>query len=120
MTNHYTPQAQPSDVGFGYIQETQVAIEENTGPKSPLKSAMKVPGTPRVNASRDGPLSPRFQDGPLSPRFADGPGPLSPTFRQEQLVEKHETFVEKEQAKDLVSAHYEYIFLCRVLTCCRK
>ncbi|KAI9866035.1 MAG: hypothetical protein M1813_002002 [Trichoglossum hirsutum] len=93
MTNHYQPQPQPSDVGFGYISESDpskhttypgVAVEEedkNTRyltPGSPLKSAMKSPGTPRNIKS-----------------------PLSPTFREEQLLEKREQLTEKEQAKDL-------------------
>ena len=29
--------------------------------------------------------------------------PLSPTFREEQILEKHEDMTEKEQAKDLVN-----------------
>lgn len=41
---------------------------------------MKVPGTPG--------------------RKIDNP--LSPTFREEQILEKHEEMTEKEQAKDLV------------------
>jgi len=49
-------------------------------PASPLKSAMKVPGTPA--------------------RRLDNP--LSPTFREEQILEKTEEETEKEQAKDLV------------------
>lgn len=48
-------------------------------PGSPLKSAMKIPGTPG--------------------RRIDNP--LSPTFREEQILEKHEELTEKEQAKDL-------------------
>lgn len=43
---------------------------------------MKVPGTPG--------------------RKIDNP--LSPTFREEQILEKHEEKTEKEQAKDLVCA----------------
>jgi hypothetical protein len=50
-------------------------------PKSPLKSAMKAPGTPgRALAN-----------------------PLSPTFREEQLLEDREKNTDKEQARDLVS-----------------
>lgn len=49
-------------------------------PGSPLKSAMKIPGTPG--------------------RRIDNP--LSPTFREEQILEKEEQDTEKEQAKDLV------------------
>lgn len=50
-------------------------------PKSPLKSALKVPGTPARQLEN----------------------PLSPTFREEQILEKHEAEAEKENAKDLVS-----------------
>lgn len=50
-------------------------------PASPLKSAMKVPGTPG--------------------RRIDNP--LSPTFREEQILEKHENMTDKENARDLVS-----------------
>lgn len=51
--------------------------------KSPLKSAMKVPGTPAR----------RFDN------------PLSPTFREEDMLEKREGATDKEQARDLVSRH---------------
>jgi hypothetical protein len=94
MTNHYQPQPQPSDVGFGYISESDpsrhatypgVAVEEDDKsaryltPGTPLKSAMKSPGVPRNIKS-----------------------PLSPTFREEQILEKQEQLTEKEQAQDLV------------------
>jgi hypothetical protein len=49
--------------------------------KSPLKSAMKVPGTPAR----------RFDN------------PLSPTFREADILEKREAGTDKEQARDLVS-----------------
>ncbi|KAH7023354.1 hypothetical protein EDB80DRAFT_697241 [Ilyonectria destructans] len=48
-------------------------------PKTPLKSAMKVPGTPA--------------------RPFDNP--LSPTFREEDILEKRELSTEKEQARDV-------------------
>lgn len=79
-------QSQPSDVGFGYISnepvEQQATWKKNVnGPLSPpLKSALKTPGTPGRMLN-----------------------PLSPTFREEQMLEKHEEDTEKEQAKDLVS-----------------
>ncbi|TAQ88395.1 hypothetical protein B7494_g3256 [Chlorociboria aeruginascens] len=84
-TQSYMAQAQPSDIGFGYISQNDsknsqgVAVEVPLTPASPLKSAMKVPGTPGR----------RFDN------------PLSPTFREEQILEKHEEMTEKEQAKDL-------------------
>jgi hypothetical protein len=79
-------QSQPSDVGFGYISndpvEQHATLKPNmNGPASPpLKSALKTPGTAGRILS-----------------------PLSPTFREEQILEKHEEDTEKEQVKDLVS-----------------
>ncbi|EDN98016.1 hypothetical protein SS1G_12873 [Sclerotinia sclerotiorum 1980 UF-70] len=81
-TQAYMAQSQPSDIGFGYISENRqsqgVPIEMPLTPSSPLKSALKVPGTPG-----------RMMN------------PLSPTFREEQILEKHEEMTEIEQAKDL-------------------
>ncbi|KAI1485943.1 hypothetical protein F5X96DRAFT_682410 [Biscogniauxia mediterranea] len=74
-------QAQPADVGFGYINDdthTQ-SVNMPMTPKTPLKSAMKVPGTPAR----------KFEN------------PLSPTFREEDILEKREQDTEKEQARDL-------------------
>jgi hypothetical protein len=98
-TNHYAPQPQPADIGFGYLstnrasQAASVEMEETDNkylppptPRSPLasplKSALKSPGAP--------------------PR--DMANILSPTFREEQVLEKEEEKTEKEQAKDLVSS----------------
>lgn len=101
-TNHYMAQPQPSDVGFGYVNRsrhesvempdtdnneypitTTVLKAPPKGPlKSPLKSAMKTPGAP--------------------PR--DFGAVLSPTFKEEQFLEKTEDYTEKIQAKDLVSS----------------
>lgn len=82
-TQTYMAQSQPSDIGFGYISQNDPSrqVEVPLTPGSPLKSAMRVPGTPGR----------RFDN------------PLSPTFREEQILEKHEESTEKEQAKDLVS-----------------
>jgi hypothetical protein len=69
-----------SDVGFGYVSEqhpTQFAMAPLT-PASPLKSALKTPGTGKLN-------------------------PLSPTFREEVMLEKEEKKTERENARDLVS-----------------
>ena len=82
------PEPQPSDVGFGYVSENQASkhaslAEVPMTPNSPLKSALKVPGTPGKN------------------------NPLSPTFQEEQALEKAEGHTEKENAKDLVSAGRE-------------
>ncbi|KAF7194979.1 hypothetical protein HII31_03653 [Pseudocercospora fuligena] len=86
---HFMAQPQVSDVGFGYVNKHDSVEMPNTDyeppvtaremPKSPLKSAMKTPGAP--------------------PR--DLHNILSPTFKQEEVLEKHEKFTEKEQAKDL-------------------
>ncbi|KAL9076716.1 MAG: hypothetical protein Q9161_000701 [Pseudevernia consocians] len=84
-TRHLMPQLQPSDVGFGYMADNQASkhssyagVEVPLTPNSPLKSALKPPGTPG--------------------RLAN---PLSPTFHEEQILEKHEDHAEKENAKDL-------------------
>lgn len=81
------PQPQPSDVGFGYVSDNQASkhtsfagVEVPLTPSSPLKSALKPPGTPA--------------------RFVN---PLSPTFREEQILEKQEEKTEKQNAADLVS-----------------
>lgn len=93
-TNHYTPQAQPSDVGFGYMKEQHISVEmEETDPRylppptprtpgGPLKSALKSPGAPpkHVNAI------------------------LSPTFKEEEVLDKAEGDTDKVQAQDLVSS----------------
>jgi len=85
-TNHYKPQAQPSDIGFGYVQPVEMEETDRKylpppTPMSPLKSALKSPGAP--------------------PRTAETMI-LSPTFREEQMLEKREAMTEKEQQKDLV------------------
>lgn len=72
-------QAEPGDVGFGYIGANRESIAMPMTPRSPLKSALKVPGTPgRALAN-----------------------PLSPTFQEEQVLEAKEKTTEKDQAKDL-------------------
>ena len=82
-TRFLMAQPQPSDVGFGYVADNQASkhasfAEVPMTPNSPLKSALKVPGTPgRLN-------------------------PLSPTFKEEQILEKSEKDAEKQNAKDLV------------------
>ena len=84
-TRHLMPEPQPSDVGFGYVADNSgskhasfAGVEVPITPASPLKSALKVPGTPgRLN-------------------------PLSPTFHEEQLLEKEEEKTEQQNAKDLV------------------
>ncbi|KAH8650243.1 hypothetical protein BGZ60DRAFT_462623 [Tricladium varicosporioides] len=73
-------EAQPSDIGFGYINDpSRQPVEVALTPASPIKSAMKVPETPGQKIDN----------------------PLSSNFREEQILEKHEETTEKEQARDL-------------------
>jgi hypothetical protein len=79
-------QPQPADIGFGYISKGAPNRESAAvpmTPKTPLKSAMRVPGTPAK----------KFDN------------PLSPTFREEDILEKREQHTEKEQARDVVRVH---------------
>lgn len=85
-TRYLMPQPQPSDVGFGYMSDNQASkhssyagVEVPLTPASPLKSALKPPGTPG--------------------RFTN---PLSPTFQEEQILEKREEHTDEQNAKDLV------------------
>lgn len=74
-------QAQPADVGFGYISDdtrTQTVNMPMT-PGSPLKSAMKIPGTPARRLEN----------------------PLSPTFREEDILESREKDTEAAQKRDV-------------------
>lgn len=94
-------EAKPSDIGFGYIADNTATrhVEIQVGPASPgLKSAMKVPGTPGR----------KFDN------------PLSPTFREEQILEKQEEITEKQQAKDLVRLWLMQILGKLALTSYRK
>lgn len=99
-TTHYMAQPQPADVGFGYINkhdsvempdENQGYYAPNTpktgGLKSPLKSAMKTPGAApkELNAI------------------------FSPTFKNEDLLEKQEKQTEKEQERDIVRLPYLHL-----------
>lgn len=77
-TNSYIAQEQVADMGFGYINDGSRAVEVPATPASPLKSALRAPGTPGRILS-----------------------PMSATFREEQVLEKQEASTEKEQAKDL-------------------
>jgi hypothetical protein len=90
-TNHYTPQPQVGDVGLSYVagvemEETDRRYLPPPTPRTPggaLKSAMKSPGAP--------------------PRTPGAASIMSPTFYEEQKLEKHEASTDKEQAQDLVS-----------------
>ncbi|KAK5101581.1 hypothetical protein LTR70_000692 [Exophiala xenobiotica] len=74
----------PSDVGFGYLADNGPVEQHATIPVAygaggqPLKSAMKTPGT--------------------TTRLVN---PMSPTFREEQMLEREEEHTEKQQAKDI-------------------
>ncbi|SMR55424.1 unnamed protein product [Zymoseptoria tritici ST99CH_1A5] len=85
----YMAQPQVSDVGFGYVNKHESVEMPDTDynppltakmPMSPLKSAMRTPGAPPKNF---------------------GAAILSPTFKEEQMLEKHEQHTDKQQAKDL-------------------
>lgn len=76
-------QSQPGDVGFGYINNRESVAVPMT-PRSPLKSAMRVPGTPARRLEN----------------------PMSPTFAQEDMLEKKEARTAKDQKKDLVCAAF--------------
>ena len=88
-SNHYMAQPQPSDVGFGYVRHESVEMpdtDNNDYPSmprtpGPLKSAMKTPGA--------------------APK--DFRSILSPTFKEDEVLEKQEAQTEKTQAQDLVS-----------------
>ena len=82
LTTHYIPQPQVSDVGFGYMSSDEIkhtSVEVPMTPKTPMRSALKVPGTPG--------------------RLLD---PRSPTFNEEVALEKQELATEKQNAVDLV------------------
>jgi hypothetical protein len=109
-TNHYKPQPQVSDVGLSGLSYVSAVEMEETDrrylppptprtPGGPLKSALKSPGAP--------------------PRTPGAASILSPTFREEQQLEKVEASTDREQAKDLVRSLRTN---CRDqhLTACRK
>lgn len=79
------PQSQPGDIGFGYINSNPESVTMPMSPRSPLKSAMRAPGTP-----------------------GRGLNPLSPTFREEELLEKREAHTDGEQVKDLVCKYFHH------------
>lgn len=90
-STHLAPQPQPADVGFGYIgdrasahsSKIAAAVDVPMTPRSPLKSALKSPGAP--------------------PRMIPSQNPLSPTWQEEDMLDKEEDKTEKQQQKDVVS-----------------
>ncbi|KAL9944501.1 hypothetical protein ACHAQF_006601 [Verticillium nonalfalfae] len=72
------PQSQPGDIGFGYINNRE-SVNVPMTPKTPLKSAMRVPGTPAR----------KFEN------------PMSPTFKEEEFLDKRESHTSKAQRRDL-------------------
>lgn len=83
MTSASAGQPTPSDVGFGFVADNDPS-RHATYPETPLRSAMKTPGTPGRHLN-----------------------PLSPTFDEENALEKREESTEHTQAKDLVSSIVE-------------
>lgn len=84
-SQYLAPQAQPGDIGFGYIGHRESvqygqAVEMPLSARSPLKSALRSPGAPVRKIEQN---------------------PLSPTWNEEEKLEKMEESTEKEQAKDL-------------------
>jgi hypothetical protein len=105
-SNHFMAQPQVSDVGFGYVQNKHESVEmpdtdNNDYPamKTPLKSALKTPGAP--------------------PRDF-GQAMLSPTFKEEQQLEKDQAHTDKEQARDLVNYLPSTIYVVIELTSCAE
>lgn len=76
-------QSQPGDIGFGYINNRE-SVNVPMTPKTPLKSAMRVPGTPAR----------KFEN------------PMSPTFKEEEFLDKRESHTSKAQRRDLVRLCY--------------
>jgi hypothetical protein len=72
------PSGGVGDVGFGYVNDPAQHAEDSMPPKSPFRSDLRVPNTARSL------------------------NPLSPTFREEYMLEKQEKHAEKENARDLV------------------
>jgi hypothetical protein len=107
-TNHYKPQPQIADTGFGYMQSVEMEETDRRylpppTPKTPLKSALKSPGAP-----------------PRTPGGAMSIGIMSPTFREEEHLEKREAKTDKEQAKDLVRLSCQCSICLQALTANRK
>ncbi|KAK3383242.1 hypothetical protein B0T24DRAFT_41336 [Lasiosphaeria ovina] len=74
--------SQPGDVGFGYIgggAGNRESVAMPMTPKSPLKSAMRLPGAPGRSFTN----------------------PLSPTFKEEQVLDSREKSTAKTQKSDL-------------------
>jgi hypothetical protein len=69
-----------ADVGFGYVSANDPAkhVDDSLPPASPWRADLKVPNTARSL------------------------NPLSPTFREEYLLEKQEKVADKENARDMV------------------
>lgn len=81
QTHYLRPQPQVADVGFGYMagdEIKQTTVEVPMTPRTPMRSALKVPNTPG--------------------RFID---PRSPTFKEEVKVEEEDLKTEKQNAKDV-------------------
>lgn len=83
------------DVGFGYVGANNEHANDQV-PMSPFRPDLKVPQT------------------------AKSLNPLSPTFREEYLLEKQEKKAEVENARDLVRKLLNYANQCKLLIVTRE
>ncbi|KAI9663456.1 MAG: hypothetical protein M1831_002465 [Alyxoria varia] len=97
-SQYLRPQPQPADVGFGYVDgdrnsgsQIGTAVEMPMTPKSPLKSALRAPGTPAR----------KIEQPPNSAAVMSPGSVMSPTWKEEEDLEKQEKKTTKQQAKDL-------------------
>jgi hypothetical protein len=90
------PQPQVADVGFGYVNQrasTQTVEMEETDNKYLAPMTPGIPKTPGLKSALKSPGA--------APRNLDTI--LSPTFKEEEVLEKMEKVNDKEQRRDLVS-----------------
>lgn len=104
------PQPQPSDVGFGYLSTQQpsahaVEIEE-TDPQYVVPASPRTPLSPLRS-----PLKSALKSPGAAPRNFETV--MSPTFKEEQMLEKAELKTDKKQRKDLVCAISHREKMCR-------
>ena len=86
-------QGNVADVGFGYVAANDPARRvDDQVPMSPFRPDLKMPQT------------------------AKSLNPLSPTFREEYILEKQEKKAEVENARDLVSQAFRENDQCHLLT----
>lgn len=102
-TNHLCPQPQPSDIGLNYIDAKHSSY--NTVEMEDEDSNHLPRGGAAPRTMTDVPLSPPLKSAMKTPGAAPRNlgNVLSPTFREENVLEKREKETEKEQAADIVS-----------------